>query len=70
MDGNILIKYWAHSLKKKGLFIIALVLTLHNKTKWQKGKIKHLLEVARSLLFINKVPKYLWGEAILTLLIL
>ena len=29
-------------------------------------KIRHLLEVARSLMFSNGVPKYLWGEAILT----
>ena len=26
----------------------------------------HLLEVARALLFSKNVPKYLWGEAILT----
>ena len=31
-----------------------------------KRKNKHLLEVARALLFTNKVPKYLWGEAVLT----
>jgi hypothetical protein len=29
-------------------------------------KNKHLLEVARALCFTNKVPIYLWGEAILT----
>ena len=29
-------------------------------------KNKHLLEVARSLMFSTCVPKYLWGEAILT----
>lgn len=29
-------------------------------------KNRHLLEVARALLFANKVPKYLWGEAVLT----
>ena len=29
-------------------------------------KNRHLLEVARALLFQNKAPKYLWGEAILT----
>lgn len=26
----------------------------------------HILEVARSIMFTNHVPKYLWGEAILT----
>ncbi|XP_073222557.1 uncharacterized protein [Cicer arietinum] len=31
-----------------------------------KRKNKHLLEVARALLFANKVPKYLWGEVGLT----
>ena len=29
-------------------------------------KNKHLLEVARSLLFTTQVPMYLWGEAVLT----
>jgi IS30 family transposase len=29
-------------------------------------KNKHLLEVAWALLFTNQVPKYLWGEAVLT----
>ena len=29
-------------------------------------KNKHLLEVARSLMFTTNVPKYLWGDAILT----
>ena len=31
-----------------------------------KRKSRQLLEVARSLIFSTKVPKYLWGEAILT----
>ena len=30
-----------------------------------KRKNKHLLEVARTLLFTNQVPKYLWGEVVL-----
>ena len=29
-------------------------------------KNRHLLEVARALMFTMHVPKYLWGEAILT----
>jgi len=29
-------------------------------------KNRHILEVARALLFATKVPKYLWGEAVLT----
>ena len=41
-----------------------------NDTPQQNGiaerKNKHLLEVARALCFTTKVPKYLWGEAILT----
>ena len=41
-----------------------------NDTPQQNGiaerKIKHLLEVAQALLFTNNVPKYLWGEVILT----
>ena len=39
-------------------------------TPKQKGIAKHknchLLEVARSLKFFMHIPKYLWGEAILT----
>jgi len=31
-----------------------------------KEKNRHLLEVARALLFSSKVPYYLWGEAVLT----
>ena len=31
-----------------------------------KRKNKHLLEVSRELLLTNNVPKYLWGDAILT----
>ena len=29
-------------------------------------KNRHILEVTRALLFTNNVPKYLWGEAVLT----
>ncbi|KAJ4700914.1 Retrovirus-related Pol polyprotein from transposon TNT 1-94 [Melia azedarach] len=47
---------------------------IHQKSCWdtpqQNGvaerKNRHLLEVARSLLFISNVPKFFWGEAILT----
>ena len=31
-----------------------------------KRKNRHILEVARSIMFSNNVPKYFWGEAILT----
>ena len=41
-----------------------------NDTPQQNGvaerKNKHLLEVARALLFSQNVSNYLWGEAILT----
>jgi len=41
-----------------------------NNTPQQNGvaerKNKHLLEVTRSLTLSNNVPKYLWGEAVLT----
>ena len=42
------------------------MLTPLNKTVWQKGKNRHLLEVARSLMFSTHVPKQFWGEAVLT----
>ena len=29
-----------------------------------KRKNRHLLEVAQSLMFTMRVPKYLWGEAV------
>ena len=66
MERSISTKFWAHISWKRGLYIKALVLTLHNKMEWQKGKNKHLLEVARSSMFTTKIPKYLWGGAILT----
>ena len=31
-----------------------------------KSKNKHLLEVSRAIMFSTNVPKYLWGEAVLT----
>jgi IS30 family transposase len=31
-----------------------------------KRKNKHLLEVARAIMFYMNIPKYLWGDAILT----
>ena len=33
---------------------------------WLKKTNKHLLEVAWALIFTNQVPKYLWGEVVLT----
>jgi hypothetical protein len=39
----------------------------HSPTKWScRKKNRHLLEVARALLFSSKVPNYLSGEAVLT----
>lgn len=32
----------------------------------QKKKNRHLLDVAHALMFTMNVPKYLWGDAILT----
>ena len=42
------------------------VLTLHKKNGVVEHKNKHLLEVTRALLFQSNVPKFLWGEAVLT----
>ena len=49
-----------------GLSIIVLVLIHPQQNGIAERKNKHLLEVARALLFSTKVPKYLWGEAVLT----
>ena len=38
MERSISTKFWAHISWKRGLYIKALVLTLHNKMEWQKGK--------------------------------
>ena len=48
------------------LFTKVLVLIPHNKIELQKEKNRHLLKIARALLFTTNVPNYLWGEAILT----
>ena len=42
------------------------MLTLHNKTEWQKEKSGRLLDSTRSFIFKKNVPKCFWGEAVLT----
>lgn len=42
------------------------VLTLQNKMGLLKEKNKHLLEVARAIMFSMNIPKYFWGDAVLT----
>lgn len=38
----------------------------HQQNEVAGRKNKHLLEVARALSFTTKIPKYIWGEAVLT----
>jgi hypothetical protein len=51
---------------KKASYIKPHVLILPNKTESQKEKNRHLLEVTRTLLFQNNVPKIYWSDAVLT----
>ena len=63
---NILMNLWGFFLKEKGI----LYQCTCRETPWQNGiakrKNKHLLEVARAIMFSMNVPKYLWCDAILT----
>ncbi|XP_073225717.1 uncharacterized protein [Cicer arietinum] len=48
-----------------GLYYLDNRLDFKDQQKMKRNN-KHLLEVAKALLFANKVPKYLWDEVVLT----
>jgi hypothetical protein len=49
-----------------GLYIKLLVLIRQPQNGVAERNNRHLLEVARSMMFQMNVPKYLWSEAVLT----
>ena len=51
---------------KNGIIHQCSSINIPQQNRVAKRKNMHLLEVARSLIFSTKVPKYLWGETILT----
>ena len=63
-------KYFNHVLgvflKEKGILHQFTCVDTPQQNGITKRKNKHLLEVSRGLMFQTNVPKYLWGEAILT----
>ncbi|XP_040963391.1 uncharacterized protein [Gossypium hirsutum] len=63
-------EFFARSLgdffKEKGIVQISSCVGTPQQNGVAERKNRHLLEVTRSLLFTTNVPKYLWGEALLT----
>ena len=66
MKKNTLIKFWENFFLEKGIVNQSSCKDTPQHDGVAKSKNKHLLEVARALLFSKNVPKYLWGKAILT----
>ena len=53
-------------LKNKGIQHQSTCLNTRQQNGTAERKNKHLLEVARAIMFESNVPKYLWGDAVLT----
>ena len=53
-------------LKEKGIFHQSTCVNTPQQNGIAERKNRHLLEVARALMFSMNVPKYLWGESVLT----
>ena len=53
-------------LSKHGIIHISSCVDTPQQNGIAERKNRHLLEVARSIMFSNNVPKHFWGEAILT----
>ena len=66
MGQSIIIVSLEIFLKKKGSYISLLALIPLNKKGIDDHKNKHLLEVAHAMMFYMNLPKYLWGDAVLT----
>ena len=66
MEKNTLIKFWEKIFLEKGIVHQGSCKDTPQHNGVAKRKNKRLLEVARALLFSKNVPKYLWGETILT----
>ena len=59
-------KYLGHFLCEKGIQHQSTCIDTPQQNGIAERKNKHLLEVARAIMFSTNVPKYLWGEAVLT----
>ena len=66
MEKNTLIKIWENFFVEKLVVYQSSCKDPPQQNGVAKRKNKHLLEVERALLFSKNVPKYIWGEAILT----
>ena len=53
-------------LNEKGILHQSMCSDTHEHNEIAERKNKHLLEVARAMMFYMNIPKYLWGDAILT----
>ena len=53
-------------LSKNGIIHISSCIDTPQQNGVAERKNRHLLEVARAIMFTNNVPKHFWGEAILT----
>ena len=63
---EIFLKYFGKYFLEKGIVHQSSCVDTPQQNGLAERKNKHLLEVARSLHCTNQVPKYLWGEAVLT----
>ena len=66
MEKNMITLISVLILPLTALFTRTLALTLPNKNGIAEYKNRHLLDIARSMLFSMNVPKIYWGHAILT----
>lgn len=66
MAKNILTLFWMIFFLKNGIVHQSSCPNTPQQNGVAARKNRHLLEVARALLFSSKVPNYLWGEAVLT----
>lgn len=55
-----------HYLVEKGIVHTSSCVDTPQQNGVAERKNRHLLEVSRAIMFTNNVPKYLWGEALLT----
>ena len=66
MGQSITMKFWGVCLKKQGILHQSYCAGTPQQNGIVEQKHRHLLEVARALLFRMRVPKFFWGDVILT----
>ena len=62
---SILINFWVVFFKEKGIHHQSICVNTSQQNGIVKRKNKHLLEVARAIMFSMNVPRYFWVEAVL-----